>query len=153
MSEGSSGTIDRLDAGSSRRGRVRIGRFRVVCLRRRGFSVTRRANRRGAQTAIAQASSESAAATAPKESATTTSLTLSVNAADRKALSRARVAALNRAQTALAGLFDVTVSYSEKAEEPDAETREVEVAHTTAAVRNRNNGCRRHRVSLVGSRP
>jgi hypothetical protein len=45
---------------------------------------------------------------------------LTVAAADRKALSRPQASAINRAQTILAGVFDVSVEYAnEKAADND----------------------------------
>jgi hypothetical protein len=49
----------------------------------------------------------------------TTGLTLAVAAADRKSLSRSQTSAINRAQTILAGPFDVSVSYSPADESND----------------------------------
>jgi hypothetical protein len=58
------------------------------------------------------------AATASKPStSTTTALTLNVAAPDRKTLSRSQTSAINRAQTLLAGVFDVSVSYGPAADE------------------------------------
>jgi hypothetical protein len=51
--------------------------------------------------------------------ASTTGLTLTVAAADRKSLSRSQTSAVNRAQTILAGVFDVSVEYGLAAEERD----------------------------------
>ena len=57
-----------------------------------------------------------ASATAPKTKPTQTAVTISVDAADRKGLSRSQVAALNRAQTLLAGSFEVSVEYGARSE-------------------------------------
>ena len=71
-----------------------------------------------------------ASATAPKPTAKTTALTVTVDAPDKKSLSRAQVTVLNRIRAVASGAFDVTVTYgsqpSEEAGEtqPDAETAE-----------------------------
>jgi glycine cleavage system regulatory protein len=67
-----------------------------------------------------------AAATAPKKQASQTAVTISVDAADRKSLTRAQLAALNRGQVVLARSFDVSVAYAqpEEADELDGETGE-----------------------------
>ncbi len=56
-------------------------------------------------------------------------LKLTVDAADKTALSRSQTAALNRAQTVLAGTFDVSVEYGgEPAEEASESEDETEPA-------------------------
>ena len=69
-------------------------------------------------TAIAAAVDAAASKKPPAPpSASSTGLTLTVDAADRKSLSRSQTSAINRAQTILGGLFDVSVSYTPAADE------------------------------------
>jgi hypothetical protein len=63
-----------------------------------------------------------AAATAPKPTAKTTALTLSVAAADRKSLTRAQLTTLNRGQVVLARVFDVSVEYGQTEESDENKT-------------------------------
>ena len=59
--------------------------------------------------------------------ASNTGLTLTVDAADKKSLSRSQTSAINRAQTILGGLFDVSVSYT-PAEDDTSETSDDEAS-------------------------
>ena len=71
-------------------------------------------------------------ATAPKPKPTQTSVTISVDAPDRKSLSRSQLGAVNRAQTLLAGTFSVSVEY-QSAEQPDEEAEEAHPAEPPVA--------------------
>ena len=61
-------------------------------------------------------------------------LKLTVDAADRKSLSRSQSAALNRAQSVLAGTFDVSVEYGGEGAEQSADDEKTEPVSGAAPV-------------------
>ena len=75
-----------------------------------------------------------ASATAPKPAAKTTALKLTVDAADKTALSRTQTTALNRARAVLSPAFSVSVEYGGEEAEQSADDEKTEPASGAAPV-------------------